>query len=223
MKDILTGMTEKHLTPGLGGFLFAPPVAEAIERLHARAKAQGFELTITSSFRSFERQLGIWNAKALGKRVLLDSFGSPLEFSALTADQIIEAILRWSAFPGASRHHWGTDVDVYDAAAVPADYQVELTPQEVSGVFSPFYSWLDDLIAKDDAEGFYRPYDQDRGGIAPEAWHLSYRPLAQKYERSYSGEFFHNFLNSLTNVELLEEVKNRADEIHTRFISNVAP
>ena len=38
--------------------------------------------------------------------------------------------MRWSAIPGSSRHHWGTDLDVYDAAAVTPDYQVQLTPQE---------------------------------------------------------------------------------------------
>lgn len=222
MNEILTGKTATHLTPGLGGFLFAPEAARAIERLSKRAKEQGFELKITSSFRDFERQKNIWNAKASGSRTLLDSHGEPLDFHTLNADQIIEAIMRWSAFPGASRHHWGTDVDVYDGQAVSADYQVQLTPQEVSGVFAPFYSWLDQLIASDDAEGFYRPYDQDRGGVAPEAWHLSYRPLASKYERAYSSDFFHAHLNSLKDVLLLDEVKKRADEIHARFISNVS-
>lgn len=222
MKDILTGKTANHLTPGLGGFLFAPEAAQAIERLAKRALAQGFELKITSSFRDFERQKNIWNAKASGQRVLLDSHGEPLDFQTLNEDQVIDAIMRWSAFPGASRHHWGTDVDVYDGKAVSADYQVQLTPQEVSGVFAPFYSWLDQLIASDDAEGFYRPYDQDRGGVAPEAWHLSYRPLASQYEHAYSSEFFLEHLNLLNDVLLVEQVKKRADEIHARYISNVA-
>ncbi len=31
----------------------------------------------------------------------------------------VAAILVWSALPGASRHHWGTDCDVIDAAALP--------------------------------------------------------------------------------------------------------
>ena len=34
-----------------------------------------------------------------------------------------DAILLWSALPGASRHHWGTDFDVFDRAAVPPDYR----------------------------------------------------------------------------------------------------
>ena len=36
----------------------------------------------------------------------------------LAPDALIETILLWSALPGGSRHHWGTDVDVFDAAAV---------------------------------------------------------------------------------------------------------
>ncbi|MFX3675781.1 MAG: M15 family metallopeptidase [bacterium] len=222
MNDILTGKTEDHLTRGFSGFLFNQKADLAITALAKRAKAKGFEVKVVSSFRGFEQQKSIWQKKALGQKVLLDTNGNPLRFEDLTADQIVDAILRWSAFPGASRHHWGTDVDVFDAKAVAADYEVQLTPQEVAGVFSPFYSWIDELVASDDAEGFFLPYDQDRGGIAPEAWHLSYRPVAKEYEKLYSEEFFINHIKSLNDIALIKEVKSRASEIYSRFIANVA-
>ena len=38
--------------------------------------------------------------------------------------------------------------------------------------------WLDELIASSDCEGFFRPYDRDRGGVSEEPWHLSYEPVA---------------------------------------------
>jgi hypothetical protein len=47
-------------------------------------------------------------------------------------------------------------------------------------------AWLDDQISADNAEGFYKPYDVDRGGVAPEPWHISYRPVAQGYSRQLS-------------------------------------
>lgn len=222
MKDILLGKTEKHLTPGLGGFLFDEKASKAISALSKRASQHGFDLKIVSSFRDFEKQQSIWQKKATGEKSLLDSQGNPLDYKSLSNDQIVEAILRWSAFPGASRHHWGTDVDVYDGNAVSSDYQVELTPQEVAGVFAPFYGWLDERVAADDAEGFFLPYDQDRGGVAPEAWHLSYRPVAKKYEQLYNEDFFLAHINSLDNLALIDEVRARASEIHARYILNVA-
>ena len=50
------------------------------------------------------------------------------------------------AIPGTSRHHWGTDLDVYDAAALPADYRLELSPAEVApgGLFDSLHRWLDE-------------------------------------------------------------------------------
>ncbi|MBH48771.1 MAG: peptidase [Halobacteriovorax sp.] len=222
MNDILTGKTEEHLTRGFSGFLFNQKASSALEILSKRAKKEGFDLRVVSSFRGFEQQKNIWQRKAQGQKVLLDSNGHPLKFEDLEPDQIVDAILRWSAFPGASRHHWGTDVDVFDANAVAADYEVQLTPQEVAGVFAPFYSWIDELVASDDAEGFFLPYDQDRGGIAPEAWHLSYRPVAKEYEKLYSEDFFIKHVSNLNELALIDEVKNRASEIYARFISNVA-
>ena len=34
------------------------------------------------------------------------------------------------------------------------------------------------LIRDGDSEGFFRPYAEDRGGVAVEPWHLSHRPSA---------------------------------------------
>jgi LAS superfamily LD-carboxypeptidase LdcB len=92
----------------------------------------------------------------------------------------LHAILRYSAMPGGSRHHWGSDLDVYDAGAVDEDYRVQLMPAEVApgGVFDPLHRWLDERMSADRSHGFYRPYAMDSGGVAPERWHLSYAPLA---------------------------------------------
>ena len=54
------------------------------------------------------------------------------------------------------------------------------------GVFGPLHAWLDERMAADESEGFFRPYDEDRGGVAPERWHLSYAPLALAMERALS-------------------------------------
>ena len=100
------------------------------------------------------------------------------------------AILRYSALPGTSRHPWGTDLDIWDAAAVEPDYALRLSPAEyvADGVFSAMTQWMDELIGADDAEGFYKPYAIDGGGVAPEAWHISYRPIASRYRRLLSPD-----------------------------------
>jgi LAS superfamily LD-carboxypeptidase LdcB len=165
------------------------PVHHAIvapwRRLVEEAREAGFELAIASGYRDYARQLSIWNAKASGARPVLDARGQPLEVAGLDDWTLVQAILRWSALPGASRHHWGTDVDVYDRAAVPDHYQIQLTPDEVApeGPFGPLHRWLDERIAAGASHGFFRPYAQDRGGVAPERWHLSHAPTAARYQR----------------------------------------
>ncbi|CAM5189250.1 M15 family metallopeptidase [Alishewanella longhuensis] len=94
----------------------------------------------------------------------------------------------YSALPGASRHHWGTELDIYDAAAVPADYQPQLLPAEYASG-GPFYKlawWLECHAAE---YGFFLPYKRYQGGVAAEPWHISYQPLAKPYQAAFS--FWH--------------------------------
>jgi LAS superfamily LD-carboxypeptidase LdcB len=135
--------------------------------LCAAAGAAGFDLRVSSSYRDFAAQAAIWNRKFRGERPLYDREGNVREHAALSPDAVIDAILMWSALPGASRHHWGTDLDVFDRAAVPPEYRVELLPAEYApgGVFAPLAEWLDANLARFD---FFRPYDRDRGGVNPE-------------------------------------------------------
>lgn len=182
--DQLTGVDEGHLVEVPGGHRLCPTVAEAFAALQSDAADAGFDLRIASGFRSFERQRAIWNAKAGGARPVHDDRGRPVDMPRLAATDQLRAILRFSALPGASRHHWGTDLDVYDAAAVAADYRVQLTPDEVAdnGVFGQLHRWLDRRMATGCSHGFYRPYGVDRGGVAPERWHLSHAGSARDCE-----------------------------------------
>ncbi len=182
---ILTGRREQGLVD-IDGQRLAAQAADAFRRLQARAREAGFTLAIASGFRSYERQLAIFNAKASGERPVHDDAGAAIDMAALAPREQLAAILRFSALPGASRHHWGSDLDVFDAAALPADYRGPLTPEEGApdGVFGPLHAWLDERMAADESEGFFRPYDEDRGGVAPERWHLSFAPLALAMERA---------------------------------------
>ena len=222
---VLTGQSDAHLcsadvTASLGVRVHRDVVAP-FRRLQRDAHAAGFDLQILSGFRSFEQQRSIWNQKATGQRAVLDSDAVPLDIATLSAKDLAFAILRWSALPGASRHHWGTDLDVYDRAAQPAGYEIELIPEEVNpgGMFGPLHAWLDERIAAGAAHGFFRPYDRDRGGVAPERWHLSHGPTAATYGRELTTDVLRDAVRG-ADLALKSVVLAHLDEIVVRFVTN---
>ena len=199
-------------------------VVEPFRELRAAAASDGFDLAVLSGFRSFEKQLSIWNRKARGELAVLDNDAKPIDITTLTERELVFSILRWSALPGASRHHWGTDVDVYDAAARPAGYEIELVPSEydAGGIFAPLSEWLDARIANRSAFGFFRPYDQDRAGVAAERWHLSYSPVAATYLWMLTPDLLRQTIES-ADMMLKDVVLANLGEIITWFVLNTNP
>jgi LAS superfamily LD-carboxypeptidase LdcB len=224
--EVLTGRTDAHLCDAADaerlGVRVHRAVVEPFLQLQAAAREAGLDLRILSGFRSFDDQLSIWNRKVTGKRAVLDSNAVPLDITRLTPEELVFAILRWSALPGASRHHWGTDLDVYDRAAQPPGYEIELIPAEVNpgGMFGPLHAWLDGRIAAGTAFGFFRPYDGDRGGVAPERWHLSYAPVAAANLRQLTPEILRDTVRA-ADLQLRGVVLAHLDRIYERFVINV--
>jgi LAS superfamily LD-carboxypeptidase LdcB len=221
------GLDESHLSDVDGQRLQAP-VGSAFQRLSADAKDAGFDLRIASAYRSFARQLTLWNGKLCGERPVLDDCDRPVDLAALEPRSRIDCVLRFSALPGASRHHWGTDIDVFDAGAVPEDYRLQLSLAEVSagGPFAPLHAWLDEQIAAGRSYGFYRPYHNDRGGVAPERWHLSYAPLALPLQQALGADLLREAWHSeplAAGLLLRDELEADLDEIVERFVMRVAP
>ena len=151
--------------------------AEAAIAMRNAARMGGIELVVVSSFRHFNHQTAIWTAKFNGQRPLLDRSGAEINRAKLYESALIDAILIWSALPGASRHHWGSEIDVIDAAALPAGVRPQLVTGEFAagGCFERLNGWLDSNMRR---FGFFRPYATDRGGVQPEPWHLSYAEVA---------------------------------------------
>ena len=217
----LTGRTRGHVRElAEPQCTLQPDAARAFIALHAAAQSAGIELAAASSFRDFDRQLGIWNDKFLGRRPLLDRDGTPLDPAVMTAPQITGAILHWSALPGASRHHWGTEMDVIDRAALGDGGKAQLVPAEygVDGVFARLDRWLTQHA---DSYGFFRPYDRDRGGVQPEPWHLSFAPVASAALQALTVDVLSE---ALRDVELAgaAAVWPQLDEIHARYVRAVA-
>jgi LAS superfamily LD-carboxypeptidase LdcB len=184
LAKLLTGFDDSALEELEQRHRLLPEVKAAYQRMQQAAAGDGIALALVSSYRSFAQQARIWTAKYTGQRPVYNKAQQPIDISPLDGFAKIEAILLYSALPGASRHHWGTDLDVFDKAAVTADYQVQLLDAEYQQG-GPFYA-LDQWLGQHAASfGFFRPYQRDQGGVAKEAWHLSYRPLAECYLNSF--------------------------------------
>jgi hypothetical protein len=87
-------------------------------------------------------------------------------------------------------------------------------------MFGPLHEWLDERIASESSFGFFRPYDEDRQGVAPERWHLSYAPVAAGYLEQLTPEVLQAAVEP-TDLLLKDTVLLLLDEIYQRFIVNV--
>lgn len=223
MNDLeITGRARTHVIE-----LNTPPCVlhyEAIASFLAMrdaAASDGIDLQARSSFRDFATQIAIWNAKWRGERPLLGRSGEILDRAAIRDSDMVDVILAWSSIPGGSRHHWGTDLDVIDANAVPAGYEVRLVPSEYAseGVFGNLSRWLDENLER---FGFFRPYRTERGGYCPEPWHISYAPVAQPALEQLTLTVLRVALTA-SEIEGKAFILDRLPEIYTRYLLNIDP
>jgi LAS superfamily LD-carboxypeptidase LdcB len=218
---LLTGRSASHVvdSPELGCRLH-PAAAQALLRLRAAAAGDGIGLQALSAFRDFDRQVLIWNAKFRGERPLLDRHGQPLDGASLGPAERITAILLWSALPGASRHHWGTEVDVIDRACLAPGARAELVRADYApdGCFAGLDAWLSRHAAD---FGFFRPYDLDRGGVQPEPWHLSFAPLAVPALDALTIEVLAGALQ-FADIDGREFILPRLPELHACYVRAVS-
>jgi len=200
-------------------FLLHPQAAEALVLMREEARMEGINIDIVSSFRSVAQQLVIWNAKWQGKRPLYSRESQQIDAATLSDTEKLHAILSFSALPGASRHHWGTDLDVYDKSAVTAAaHKLELVAEEYqhNGPCAVMAEWL---TRNARIFGFEFPYREDRGGIAPEPWHISHQPTAHSAEQALSLDALQNLITSL-NIEGKTIILENLEVIYHRYVIN---
>ena len=215
----ITGHDESHLIwldDRTGIHQQALPAWEALSE---EAKLAGFDLKIASGYRGFDRQLTIWNRKFSGQLAIKNQQGEILDINTMTEQEIVQSILYFSALPGASRHHWGSDIDVYAQNLLPDNQQLKLEPWEFdeNGPFYTLHQWLSKNASRFD---FYFPYDQFRGGVAKEPWHLSYWPIAKYAEEVLTIECIQS---ALSNTEILgkSKINQELSNIYRDYIQNV--
>jgi len=134
----------------------------ALEKMRKEAKKQGIKIKVVSAYRGFEHQKKIWNRKYT--KFISQGYSSV---------KAIEKVKEYTAIPGTSRHHWGTDVDLTNGVS-------SLTNTKKG----KFLNWMDENAHK---FGFYRTYTKNkfRKGYNYESWHYSYRKIAKPMLTQY--------------------------------------
>ena len=140
---------------------------DAFIEMKKAAYQDGISIEIVSSFRSFDRQLAIFERKYL--QYTEDDGMEPL--------QAIDKIIEYSTIPGTSRHHWGTDIDIIDASKKTEGDVLVPSKFEEGGPFADLKVWMDEHAKE---YGFYLVYTNEskRRGFKYEPWHYSYAPLS---------------------------------------------
>lgn len=221
----LCGLDQSHVVQvnaEQDGIRLQQTVADAYLAMRSAAAEQGISIAIASGFRDFERQRVIWNKKFAGLLPLYNDRGEELVYEQLSTGEKIEAILTWSALPGASRHHWGTDYDVYDPQPfLEGQQQLQLIPAEYepSGPCHKMYQWLR-THARD--FGFFFPYARYQGGVAAEPWHLSHLALARQAQEHLTLPVLKAVLES-ENLEGKAYILEQMSDIKLRYIDNICP
>ena len=162
---------------------------DAFLKMQDAAEKDEIELKIASATRNFDYQKDIWNNKWSGF-TLVD--GKNLSVSIPDGLERFKKILEYSAVPGISRHHWGTDIDIN--VATPEYFEGESGQKE--------YQWL---VKNAWVFGFCQPYDL-KGSVRPtgyneEKWHWSYLPLAGTFTEEYKNLITENDIRGFLGDE----------------------
>lgn len=215
--DKLSGRKSDNLVAYNAHHKLTPSALVAFQTMQQAAKQYHVNIEIASSFRSLDRQLMIWNRKWLGQSPLYNEKGQLLDYSTLSNQEKLNAILTWSALPGTSRHHWGTDVDVYDEKGIiSSGKQLQLIPEEYQQN-GPCFQMSQWLIKNSASFGFSFPYAHYKGAIAAEPWHISFISEAQVRQNSVSIDYLQNLISDM-QIEGKEVILARIDELFARFI-----
>ncbi|WP_131976035.1 M15 family metallopeptidase [Cricetibacter osteomyelitidis] len=190
---MLTGKSREHLVhlpcPFSDKHALQAEACKAFQALQQSAAQNGFNLQPASSFRDFQRQQMIWNGKFNGERKVHDDFGNPLDLTGLSDWEKAQAILRWSALPGASRHHWGTEIDFFDPDLLPQNQSLQLEPWEYDkgGYFAELSEFLQQNLPHFDFTLPFMAMPENKK-IGREPWHISYLPAAEQATEQFSIE-----------------------------------
>lgn len=167
---------------------------KAFKMMHEAAKKDGINLVIVSATRNFYYQKGIWDRKWNGERIV-----EGMNLAKEVPDPVERAkiILRYSAMPGTSRHHWGTDIDLN---SVNNNYFETEKGKNI-------YLWLKENAPR---FGFCQTYtaknSQRPVGYEEEKWHWSYLPSARNFLKQYEQKVNYSDISGFPGAEAAKEL-----------------
>ena len=197
----------KYLVELSDNCLVAKTVLEPLRAMIASGETLGFKPRVVSAFRSFSAQSAIVETKWLGQRAIVDDNDGLVQRH--DDEQWLKALLRFSALPGASRHHWGTDVDIVDQRVIDQGHSLQLVPSEyaTSGVMGEFAAWLRETAG---SFGFSHPYATDTGWVSPEPWHISNIDEANQVFKQWSYHEWKQLAAKHINAQIVSQLENPA-------------
>jgi len=216
-KDFLLGKFVPEKRVGFIGFennfeeahYLLKNVYDAFVLMKKEAAKKGIDLNIISSTRTFERQKTIWENKWSSKTPV-SGFSAEL-FQSLPGIEKAKAIMLYSAMPGTSRHHWGTDFDLNSV-----EPEFFLTDEGII-----IYNWLNKNAHQ---YGFFQPYttkgEQRPYGYEEEPWHWSYFPISNEMLLSYNQLISYADLQDFSGAENaveLQVIENYVNGIFKKY------
>ena len=186
--------------------------AAAFHKMRQAALSDGIDITIASGYRSFERQRQIWNNKY--KRY---------KTQGLSPEDIFNKIVEYSTVPGTSRHHWGTDIDIYDRNATYNGSLLVTQKYHGDGPFCKLKEWMDQHSSN---YGFELVYTNSgsRPGFNYEPWHYSYAPSSTVMLEDYLSKFdFLSFLRSKDILGMDSISDQRLEQYYLEHIQGINP
>lgn len=173
--------------------------------MFAEAEKAGISLQIISSFRSFERQREIWENKWFGRTAVQGLYLDKTHYSDTEKALLI---LKYSAMPGTSRHHWGVDMDIN---SVEDEYFEQ-------GRGADEFEWLEKNAGR---FGFARPYTDKsagRSGYEEEKWHWSFMELSRPMLKGYVEKIDYQDLTNFAGSETAQALS-----IISEYVCGISP
>ncbi|MDD2634327.1 MAG: M15 family metallopeptidase [Bacteroidales bacterium] len=149
-----------------------------IEMFEAAAK-EGVNLGIISSYRSYETQAWLWNSRYA---------------NSSNSTEAAKLALKYIAMPGTSRHHWGTDIDMFST-------RLNFFETEEG---KKAYKWMCENAAN---YGFYQVYTKNRTtGYNEEKWHWTFNPVSKEFLKQYVEKISYEDFIGFNGCELAKSL-----------------
>jgi len=204
----LMGIETSHLST-FETHKLTPKTAAAFSAMQAAALKDSINIQLVSAYRSFERQLYLWEDKFVR-----------YTNEGLSPEAAIARILKYSTIPGTSRHHWGTDIDITDGNIKNETRLLVHSKFHNNGPFVPLHQWME---ANAHRYGFYLVYTNDaaRTGFSYEPWHYSYLPEAKSFLKGYNSRMAFAYFKSVGVMGSEHIDRDFWDEYYRTYIKGI--